>query len=55
MIKLKLNILSKYKLFKKQGFSWYLTSSDYLDNVKIKILDQRKNFYIQLKRTIKSL
>ena len=55
MIKLRLNILLKYNLFKKRSFPWYFTSSGYLYNVKIKILNQSKNFYIQLKRTIKSL
>ena len=48
-------ILLKHDLFKKHNFSWYFTSSGYLYNVKIKILNQSKNFYIQLKRTIKSL
>ena len=55
LIKLRLNILLKYNLFKKQSFSWYFLSSGYLYNVKIKILNQSKNFHIQLKRTIKSL
>ena len=48
-------ILLKYNLFKKRSFSWYFTSSGYLYNVKIKMLNQSKKFYIQLKRTIKSL
>ena len=48
-------ILLKYNLFKKRSFSWYFISSGYLYNVKIKMLNQSKNFYIQLKRTIKSL
>ena len=48
-------VLLKYDLFKKRSFSWYFTASGYLYNVKIKILNQSKNVYIQLKRTIKSL
>ena len=51
MIKLRLNISLKYNLFKKRSFA----SSGFLYSVKIKILNQSKNFYIQLKRTIKSL
>ena len=53
---IKLRLLLKYDLFKKRSFSWYFTSSGYLYNVKIKILNQsKKKFYMQLKRTIKSL
>ena len=55
MIKLRLYILLKYDLFKKRSFSRYFTSSGYIYNVKIKILNQSKNLYTQLKRTIKSL
>ena len=44
MIKLRLYILLKYDLFKKRSFSRYFTSSGYLYNVKIKILNQSKNF-----------
>ena len=47
-------ILLKYDLLKKRSFSWYFTSSGYLYNVKIKI-SKSKIFYVQLKRTIKSL
>ena len=54
MIKLKLNILLKYDLFKKRNFLWYFTSSGDLYIVKIKILTQRKKIYIQLIRTMKS-
>ena len=54
--RIKLRLLLKHDLFQKRSFSWYFTSSGYLYNVKIKILNQsKKKFYMQLKRTIKSL
>ena len=48
-------MILKYDLFKKRSYSGYFTSSGYLYNVKVIILNQSKKFYIQLKRTTKSL
>ena len=53
MIKLRLYILLKYDLFKKRSFSWYFTSSGYLYNVKIKILNQSKHFLYTIKKNKK--
>ena len=39
---IKLRLLLKYDLFKKRISSWYFTSSGYLYNVKIKILNHSK-------------
>ena len=50
MIKLRLNILLKYNLFKKRSFPWYFTSSGYLYNVTIKILNQSKKVLYTIKK-----
>ena len=56
MIKLRLNILLKYNLFRKKSFSWYSLHIIRLSyNIEVKILNQSKKFHVQLKITIQSL